>query len=215
MCNMIQEKLKANGFKTVYVKESAEDIIMAMGGKHELRTHLDSGQLTSLQFQCIIMRAQAQKERLYEDIASRIDSTQNMSIVMLFDRGICDSLAFASDDGDCLLKESDLNVDTLGTFREQNMPSFDMIIFMETCAAIRQNTESEYARALTFNQFRLQNSSEARGTDILLWELYKSHRNIFHVPTEASFDRKARRVMLRVMDEVINAASAQNMLLNS
>lgn len=215
MCDLINEDFKTVGIRSVLVNETAHEVIKSCGGAQNIKRYFQDGVLSQFQFQSTILRLQQQKEVMYERMASLMEfndvfqnnnstsSIQQSPIVMLFDRGICDSMAFLEDEfeWDLILKHTDCNIDFKFSFREHSLPAFDLVFFIQTCA---KTTPSVYesTMALNSNQQRLHNLTQACDTDQKLYEIYKNHKNVHFIKTRENFDEKVEEVKQIILQSV-------------
>eukprot|EP00961_Rhodomonas_salina_P305131 3941869-Rhodomonas_salina.4 len=175
--------LRAHGVTVVCVHETATEIIQATGPPSSSVEALHT-------FQAEIARVQAARERAAETAAKQLDEAGSPLVVMLFDRCVFDGKAFVGNVGswERVLSETGLRL-CVGTFREEGVAGFDMVVHMETCAAgggAALYSEHSAATGTT----RLHCARGAVAADRALQEQYEAHANYARIRATGDFAAK-------------------------
>ena len=195
----LRAHLEAMRVPTVVVPESATQIITSLGSYANV---LCQGNVEV--FQTNVLNAQKTNELVLEQLVQALHRSTTMTrptlapVVMIFDRGVLDGSVFcdSSAQWDAIVKATDTKIgeDIIAdgrqsTLRLEGLPSYDLVVHMQSCASRGvQGAYSQYS-AQTSTQ-RLHDRDGAARTDKALYDLYCGHDNFVFVPFQAEFSRK-------------------------
>lgn len=181
----IERILTERGYKVLVVAETATELITS---GYKIGDEIDA-----YNFQTILFEKQTAKEKLYDEISKKYSSDK---IVILYDRGIMDALAFCP-------KEIMQRI-----FREHNvteseiMARYDGVIHMVTAAdgAEQYYVYGESAAAKGNNGVRKETPAEARIADKRCMVAWCGHPHLRVVDNKRGFAQKIKTVV----DEILN-----------
>ena len=176
----IEQTLTARGYKVLIVPETATELI--------INGVIPGNKLSLEKFQEFVLDKQLSKECLYDEIAKNYDSDK---VVILFDRGIPDQLAYISKEQfeDMLYKR---NL-TLSNVTDR----YDLVLHLVSAA---KGAESEYewiGKEHCNNKARSESPEEARKKDDLTLNGWMSAgcKKLKVIDNSTNFDEKINRVI--------------------
>ena len=173
--NWIQNNFVKQGYKVMFIPETATELITSGFAPWDVRTNTD--------FQEILMNLQLEKEKLYEEAAKKLPDEK---ILLVCDRGIMDNKAYMSKkDFQNLLKKHKLNEVEL-------RDSYDAVFHLVTAA----KGAKEYYNL--DNEARTETIEEATRLDDLLISSWTGHPHLRIIDNSSDFDEKMKRLMREI-----------------
>ena len=173
--NWIQNNFVKQGYKVIFIPETATELITSGFAPWDTRTNAD--------FQEILINLQLEKERLFEEAAKKLP---NDKILLVCDRGIMDNKAYTSKkEFNTLLKNNNLNEIKL-------RDSYDAVFHLVTAA----KGAKEYYNL--DNEARTETIEEATRLDDLLIAAWTGHPHLRVIDNSSDFDEKMRRLMREI-----------------
>ena len=173
--NWIQNNFVKQGYKVIFIPETATELITSGFAPWDTRTNVD--------FQEILINLQLEKERLFEEAAKKLP---NDKILLVCDRGIMDNKAYMSKkEFNTLLKNNNLNEIKL-------RDSYDAVFHLVTAA----KGAKEYYNL--DNEARTETIEEATRLDDLLIAAWTGHPHLRVIDNSSDFDEKMRRLMREI-----------------
>ena len=173
--NWIQNTFQKQGYKVLFIEETATELISSGLTPWESRTTLD--------FQNILFQLQREKERLYEEGAKILPDKK---ILIVCDRGLMDSKAYMSKkDFNTILKQNKLN-------ETQARDMYDAVFHLVTAA---KGKEACYNLE---NKARTETKEEAVRIDNLILSAWTGHPHLRMIDNSTDFEEKMRRLMKEI-----------------
>ena len=173
--NWIQNNFQKQGYKVLFIPETATCLINAGITPWEMPTILD--------FQSIVLDVQLQKEKIFMEAAEKMPYDK---VLVVCDRGTLDGKAFISKkDFNYLLKSKGLNENTL-------KDSYDAVFHLVSAA---KGAKKYYNLD---NEARTETVEEAAKSDDLIMSAWTGHSHLRIVDNSTDFDEKMRRLMREI-----------------
>ena len=173
--NWIQNNFVKQGYKVIFIPETATELITSGFAPWDTRTNID--------FQDIVLKLQLEKERIFEAAAK---SLPNEKILLVCDRGIMDNKAYMSKkDFNNLLKKNKLD-------EIQLRDSYDAVFHLVTAA----KGAKEYYNL--DNEARTETNEEASRLDDLLISSWTGHPHLRIIDNTCDFEEKMKRLMREI-----------------
>ena len=173
--NWIQNNFVKQGYKVIFIPETATELITSGFAPWDTRTNVD--------FQDIVLNLQLEKERIFETAAK---SLSNEKILLVCDRGIMDNKAYMSKkDFNNLLKKNRLD-------EIQLRDSYDAVFHLVTAA----KGAKEYYNL--DNEARTETIEEASRLDDLLISSWTGHPHLRIIDNTCDFEEKMKRLMREI-----------------
>ncbi len=173
--NWIQNNFVKQGYKVIFIPETATELITSGFAPWDTRTNVD--------FQEILINLQLEKERLFEEAAKKLP---NDKILLVCDRGIMDNKAYMSKkEFNTLLKNNNLNEIKL-------RDSYDAVFHLVTAA----KGAKEYYNL--DNEARTETIEEATRLDDLLIAAWTGHPHLRVIDNSSDFEEKMKRLMREI-----------------
>ncbi len=173
--NWIQNNFVKQGYKVIFIPETATELITSGFAPWDTRTNVD--------FQDILLKLQLEKERLFEEAAKKLP---NDKILLVCDRGIMDNKAYMSKkEFNNLLKNNNLNEIKL-------RDSYDAVFHLVTAA----KGAKEYYNL--DNEARTETIEEATRLDDLLIAAWTGHPHLRIIDNSSDFEEKMKRLMREI-----------------
>ena len=173
--NWIQNNFVKQGYKVLFVSETATQLITSGFAPWDIRNSLD--------FQDIVLKLQIEKERIYEEAAKKLP---NDKVLLVFDRGIMDNKAYMSNkDFNSLLKMNNCN-------EVQVRDSYDAVFHLVSAA----KGAKEYYNL--DNGARTETIEEASRLDDLIISAWTGHPHLRIIDNTTDFEEKMKRLMREI-----------------
>ena len=173
--NWIQNNFVKQGYKVIFIPETATELITSGFAPWDTRTNVD--------FQEILINLQLEKERIYEEAAKKLP---NDKILLVCDRGIMDNKAYMSKkEFNTLLKNNNLNEIKL-------RDSYDAVFHLVTAA----KGAKEYYNL--DNEARTETIEEASRLDDALIAAWTGHPHLRIIDNSSDFEEKMKRLMREI-----------------
>lgn len=173
--NWIQNNFVKQGYKVIFIPETATELITSGFAPWDTRTNID--------FQDIVLNLQLEKEKIFE---SATKSLPNEKILLVCDRGIMDNRAYMSKkDFNNLLKKNKLD-------EIQLRDSYDAVFHLVTAA----KGAKEYYNL--DNEARTETIEEASRLDDLLISSWTGHPHLRIIDNTCDFEEKMKRLMREI-----------------
>ena len=170
----IKSELSEKGYKVFVVSETFTD--MFEGGIKLL-------DYPSLDFQSMLLRQQIAKEEMYYNAAIK---HKNNKIVILYDRGVLDPIAYMDSDIASLMLE-------LGGYKINELKArYDAVIHLVTAA---EGAKEAFLANRANNTARYENVEQAIEADKKLLAVWTGHSHLRVIDNSTDFDRKITRLM--------------------
>ncbi len=173
----IESELSALGYKVFVVPETFSE--MYSGG-------IKLWEYKNIDFQDMLFRTQFYKEEIYNEAARKC---REKNVVILYDRGLIDGLAYT--DVDDVAKIFERNNVTLNVL----MNRYDAVIHMITAA---DGAEEIYLANMKSNVARYEDVESAIITDRALKNVWTGHPHLRIVDNSTNFSEKITRVMSEI-----------------
>ena len=173
--NWIQNNFVKQGYKVIFIPETATELITSGFAPWDTRTSVD--------FQEILLKLQLEKEKIYEEAAKKLP---NDKILLVCDRGIMDNKAYMSKkEFNVLLKNNNLNEIKL-------RDSYDAVFHLVTAA---KGAKKYYNLD---NEARTETIDEAARLDDALISAWTGHPHLRIIDNSTDFDEKMKRLMREI-----------------
>ena len=173
--NWIQNNFVKQGYKVIFIPETATELITSGFAPWDTRTSVD--------FQEILLKLQLEKEKIYEEAAKKLP---NDKILLVCDRGIMDNKAYMSKkEFNVLLKNNNLNEIKL-------RDSYDAVFHLVTAA---KGAKDYYNLD---NEARTETIDEAARLDDALISAWTGHHHLRIIDNSTDFDEKMKRLMREI-----------------
>lgn len=173
--NWIQNNFVKQGYKVIFIPETATELITSGFAPWDTRTSVD--------FQEILLKLQLEKEKIYEEAAKKLP---NDKILLVCDRGIMDNKAYMSKkEFNVLLKNNNLNEIKL-------RDSYDAVFHLVTAA---KGAKDYYNLD---NGARTESIDEAARLDDALISAWTGHPHLRIIDNSTDFDEKMKRLMREI-----------------
>ena len=173
--NWIQNNFVKQGYKVIFIPETATELITSGFAPWDTRTNID--------FQDIVLNLQLEKEKIFE---TAVKSLPNEKILLVCDRGILDNKAYMSKkDFNNLLKKNRLD-------EIQLRDSYDAVFHLVTAA----KGAKEYYNL--DNEARTETIEEASRLDDLLISSWTGHSHLRIIDNTCDFEEKMKRLMREI-----------------
>lgn len=173
--NWIQNNFVKQGYKVIFIPETATELITSGFAPWDTRTSVD--------FQEILLKLQLEKEKIYEEAAKKLP---NDKILLVCDRGIMDNKAYMSKkEFNVLLKNNNLNEIKL-------RDSYDAVFHLVTAA---KGAKDYYNLD---NEARTETIDEAARLDDALISAWTGHPHLRIIDNSTDFDEKMKRLMREI-----------------
>ena len=173
--NWIQNNFVKQGYKVIFIPETATELITSGFAPWDTRTNID--------FQDIVLNLQLEKEKIFE---TAVKSLPNEKILLVCDRGILDNKAYMSKkDFNNLLKKNRLD-------EIQLRDSYDAVFHLVTAA----KGAKEYYNL--DNEARTETIEEASRLDDLLISSWTGHPHLRIIDNSCDFEEKMKRLMREI-----------------
>ena len=173
--NWIQNFFQKQGYKIIFVPETATELITSGLTPWEAKTPSD--------FESVLFDIQLAKEKFYEDGAKKLP---NEKILMVCDRGLLDNKAYMSKrDFDYLLKSKKLN-------EIKVRDSYDAVFHLVTAA---KGAKKYYNLD---NAARTETIEEAAKLDDKLIESWTGHPHFRIIDNSTDFETKMKRLLKEI-----------------
>ena len=173
--NWIQNNFVKQGYKVIFIPETATELITGGFAPWDTRTNID--------FQDIVLNLQLEKEKIFE---TAVKSLPNEKILLVCDRGILDNKAYMSKkDFNNLLKKNRLD-------EIQLRDSYDAVFHLVTAA----KGAKEYYNL--DNEARTETIEEASRLDDLLISSWTGHSHLRIIDNTCDFEEKMKRLMREI-----------------
>ena len=173
--NWIQNFFQKQGYKVLFVPETATELITGGLTPWETKTNID--------FQSILFDLQIEKERLFEEGAKKLP---NEKILIVCDRGILDNKAYMSKkDFEYILKSKKLSEIKL-------RDSYDAVFHLVTAA---KGAKKYYNLD---NAARTETPEEAAKLDDSLIASWTGHPHFRIIDNSSDFDTKMKRLLKEI-----------------
>ena len=173
--NWIQNNFVKQGYKVIFIPETATELITSGFAPWNTRTNID--------FQNIVLNLQLEKERVFESAAK---SLPNEKVLLVCDRGIMDNKAYMNKkDFNNLLKKNKLD-------EIQLRDSYDAVFHLVTAA----KGAKEYYNL--DNEARTETIEEASRLDDLLISSWTGHPHLRIIDNSCDFEEKMKRLMREI-----------------
>lgn len=173
--NWIQNFFQKQGYKVLFVPETATELIMGGLTPWEMKTNSD--------FESVLFDLQLEKERLFEEGAKKL---QNDKILIVCDRGILDNKAYMpKKDYEYMLKQKRLSEVKL-------RDSYDAVFHLVTAA---KGAKKYYNLD---NEARTETIEEATRLDDLLIASWTGHPHLRIIDNSTDFDTKMKRLLKEI-----------------
>lgn len=173
--NWIQNNFVKQGYKVLFIQETATELITGGFTPWEARTNID--------FQEILIELQLEKERLFAEAAKKLP---NDKILLVCDRGIMDNIAYmGKKDFNNILKKKGLN-------KVQIRDSYDAVFHLVTAA----KGAKEYYNL--DNEARTETIEEAARLDDLLVSSWTGHPHLRIIDNSSNFEDKMKKLMREI-----------------
>ena len=171
----IQNNFRKQGYKVLFIPETATELIGGGFTPWEARTNID--------FQEIVLNLQLEKERLFESAAKKLPDDK---ILLVCDRGVMDGKAYITNkDFKTLLKKNNLTETKL-------RDSYDAVFHLVTAA---KGKEEFYNLD---NTARTETPEEARRVDNLTIASWTGHPHLRIIDNSTDFEEKMKRLMREI-----------------
>ena len=171
----IQNNFRKQGYKVLFIPETATELIGGGFTPWEARTNID--------FQEIVLNLQLEKERLFESAAKKLPDDK---ILLVCDRGVMDGKAYITNkDFKSLLKKNNLTETKL-------RDSYDAVFHLVTAA---KGKEEFYNLD---NTARTETPEEARRVDNLTIASWTGHPHLRIIDNSTDFEEKMKRLMREI-----------------
>ena len=173
--NWIQNNFVKQGYKVIFIPETATELITSGFAPWDTRTSVD--------FQEILLKLQLEKEKIYEEAAKKLP---NDKILLVCDRGIMDNKAYMSKkEFNVLLKNNNLNEIKL-------RDSYAAVFHLVTAA---KGAKDYYNLD---NEARTETIDEAARLDDALISAWTGHPHLRIIDNSTDFDEKMKRLMREI-----------------
>ena len=173
--NWIQNNFVKQGYKVLFIPETATELITSGFAPWDTRTNTD--------FQDVLLNLQLEKERIYEEACKKLPDEK---ILLVCDRGIMDNKAYMSKkEFNNLLKNNNLNEVEL-------RDSYDAVFHLVTAA----KGAKEYYNL--DNEARTETIEEATRLDDLLIASWTGHPHLRVIDNSSDFEEKMKRLMREI-----------------
>ena len=173
--NWIQNNFQKQGYKVLFIPETATCLINAGVTPWEMHAVLD--------FQSIVLDMQLQKEKMFMESADKLPYDK---VLVVCDRGTLDGKAFVSKkDFNYLLKSKGLNENKL-------KDSYDAVFHLVSAA---KGAKKYYNLD---NEARTESVEEAAKLDDLVMAAWTGHPHLRIIDNSTDFDEKMRRLMREI-----------------
>ena len=173
--NWIQNNFVKQGYKVIFIPETATELITSGFAPWDTRTSVD--------FQEMLLKLQLEKEKIYEEAAKKLP---NDKILLVCDRGIMDNKAYMSKkEFNVLLKNNNLNEIKL-------RDSYDAVFHLVTAA---KGAKDYYNLD---NEARTETIDEAARLDDALISAWTGHPHLRIIDNSTDFDEKMKRLMREI-----------------
>lgn len=170
----IQSELSLRGYKVYIVPETFTEMY---GGGIKLLDYVN------IDFQEMLLNQQIHKEEMYNVAAQKIE---NENVVILYDRGVMDALAYmSSEEAEELFKRC-------GYRQNELKMRYDAVIHMVTAA---DGAEEAFLKNRENNEARYENLTEAIVVDRKLVKVWTGHSHLRIIDNGTDFQEKITRVM--------------------
>lgn len=181
--SVLTQKLSERGYKVIVCPETATELIL-----NGIRP---GDVISNYEFQKIVFKKQLEKEKLYDQVAEYYGG----KLVILYDRGICDQLAYIS------REELDGILEEYGYRLNDVMSRYDAVFDLVTAADGAEefyqwnNPDSE---ASCNNPARSESPQEAREKELRTRDAWVGHPHLRVFDNSTDFNGKLRRIVNEV-----------------
>ena len=172
----IQRALSRNGFHTIFVPETATELILAGVNRNVFKSNYD--------FEKAIMLAEIAKEKVYDELAKLVDEKK---IVLIYDRGIMDCKSYVTP------KEFSMLLRELGLKENYARDRYDAVFHLVTAA---KGAEEYYT--LLNNAARTETPEQARALDDALIAAWTGHPHFRVIDNSTNFEDKLKRLIKEI-----------------
>lgn len=173
----IQAEYTKKGYDVVFVPESATELILAGFSSSTLNSDIE--------FQAMLLKNQLHKEKLFEEYAKKLNSSNKVLIVC--DRGAMDGKAYIKPD------EYEQMLKYLGLTEVELRDNYDAVFHLVTTA----NGAEEYY-TLENNKARYENIEDARKSDKKTLQAWTGHPHLRVIDNSTDFQGKMRKLITEI-----------------
>lgn len=173
----IQNEFTKRGYEVIFVPESATELILAGFSSVTLNSQIE--------FQSILLKNQLNKEKLFEEYASKLAGSNKVLIVC--DRGAMDGKAYMKP------HEFEQMLKYMGLTEVELRDNYDAVFHLQTTAI---GAEEYYT--LENNRARYENLDDARKSDKKTLQAWTGHPHLRVIDNSTDFQGKMKRLIKEI-----------------